>query len=132
MGRPNKKQKAHPGTTCFTTTPPNLSGYTDTRCHCTAHRLAYSLGSSLSNGLRLLRIPPVPSEKIVTVVPLLSFFCNGICPTCPTNIAYKAPPSHITNRKPKPVFQFPTSSNLSKNSLTTLGINTVACSTNGK
>lgn len=91
MGRPKKKQKAHPGTTCFMTIPPNLSGYTETRCHCTAHRLAYSLGSSSSNGLRLLRIPPVPSENIVTVLPLLSFFCNGLCPTCPTNIAYKTP-----------------------------------------
>lgn len=86
------KQKAYPGTTCFMTIPPNLSGYTETRCHWTAQRLAYSLGSSLSNGLRLLRIPPVPTDNSVTVLPLLSFFCNGICPTSPTTIAYKSPP----------------------------------------
>lgn len=94
--------KPHPGKTCFITVCPKFSWCTVTLCHWIAPRLANSFGSSLSKGLLLFRIPPVPTENMVTVLPLLSFFCNGACPACPTNIAYTAPnknPSHSFGSK---------------------------------
>ena len=68
--------------TCFITIFLKFSAYTVTLCHWATLGLAYSFGSSLSNGLLLFQIPPV------TICPLLSFFCNGANPTYPTIIAY--------------------------------------------
>lgn len=100
LTRRAQQKKSHPGTTFFIASSPNFGMYTETLCHWTAHRFAYSFGSSLSRGLLLLRIPPVPKDRRVTVLPFLNVFCWGRCSTFPTNIACPvASPRGVINQK---------------------------------
>lgn len=69
-------------TSCCTAYAPSCSLCTAIRCHwagfgkCSAPSILWSY------------IPPVPTVKMVTVLPFLKIFCTGACPILPQMIAY--------------------------------------------